>query len=120
MNWLVPLVALSFVPFLWKAVEYALIGSHLPAAAFVVLASLTAAGIAAGGVWRRRAVRTWCAAMILWGAARLGLEALIIAADLNEAHLLAQLSVMFNVVSVAYILAGIALWRWARPRYHAA
>lgn len=113
-SWLVPAVVLTFLPFLWKAVEYALIGSYIPLSAFLVLASINAAGVYVGGAWLRRAIRIWCAAMVMWGFARIILEVLIVAADLSEAHLRAQLNVMFNAVSIGYVLAGIALWRRAQ------
>lgn len=112
-DWLVPAVVLTLLPFLWKAVEYALLGSYIPLGAFLVLASINAAGIYCGGSWLRRAIRTWCAAMIMWGLARIILEVLIVATDLSEAHLQSQVNVIFNALSMGYIMAGIAIWRRA-------
>lgn len=110
--WIVPaILAATLPPFLWKAVGYALLGSMLPLATFVVLASIIGAGLYVGGSWRRGALRAWGAAAILWGTVRLVLQVLIVAADLSEAHLQSQVNVMSSLLSVGYIVAGAALWR---------
>ena len=110
--WMVPaILAATLLPFLWKAGGYALLGSMLPLGTFVVLASIVGVGLFVGGSWRRGALRTWAAAAILWGAARLVLQTLIVAADLSEAHLQSQVNVMSSLLSVGYIVAGVVLWR---------
>lgn len=110
--WVVPAILwATLLPFLWKAAGYATLGSMVPLGAFVVLAAIIGVGLYVGGPWRRRALRTWCAAAIVWGVARLVLQVLVVATDLSEAHLRSQLNVMSSLLSVGYIVAGVALWR---------
>lgn len=111
-SWIVPaILTATLLPFLWKAVSYALLGSNLPLATFAALALIVGVGLRVGGSWRRRALRVWSAAAILWGAARLVLLVSFVAADLSEAHLRSQVNLMSILLSVAYVVAGVMLWR---------
>lgn len=111
-SWIVPVIlTATLLPFLWKAVSYALLGSNLPLATFAALALIVGIGLRVGDSWKRRALRAWSAAAILWGVARLVLMVSFVAADLSEAHLQAQVNMMSILLSMAYVVAGVMLWR---------
>lgn len=110
-TWAAPLLVATFLPFVWRAVHYATLGSWLPVGVLLATGAAVGAGAAGGGRWWRRAVRGWGALLVLWGVARLVLLVLFVAADLSEAHLRAQLNPVFMGVSVAYLAAGVLLWR---------
>ncbi len=72
-------LVLTFLPFVWKAGTYALIGSYVPLFVLLFLGAIAAAGLALGRSWAKWGVRIWCAAMIGWGVMRLLLLVLVIA-----------------------------------------
>lgn len=108
-------VAASLLPFAYRAGEYALVGSIVPLLVLVAATFVLAGGWALDGAWERRAVRLWTAGMVLWGVARLGLLAVVKLADPPGlgAQMHADLDVTFALVSTAYVVAGILLWRGA-------
>ena len=105
------MLILTFLPFLWKAGGYALLGSYLPLVVFLLFATIVAAGLSAGPAWARRVVRTWCVAMVVWAMTRLVVILMVRVADLNDAHLRSQLNVPFVLASLVYIAVGIVLYR---------
>ena len=110
-RWVWVAVIVAIAPLLWRAVIYAGLGSLTPLVAFLMLGGLLVSAAAVGGSWPRRAIRVWCAAMILWGTARIVLQVMVVAVGLNEAHLQSQMTVGFGVVSAAYGAAGIMIWK---------
>lgn len=107
------IVALSFVPFAVKAVDYLLIGSLVPLLVLVLLAVLVAVGWRFGGAAQRRALRTWAVAMVLWALARLGLLAMFELTGITEAAIEASFGTGYVLVSLAFLALGVTFYRAA-------
>ncbi len=106
-------VALSFVPFLVKAIDYLLIGAYVPIAVFATLAVLVARGFWRGNASRRRAIRVWAVAIILWALARLGILVLFALTSVSEAAIEASFNLGFVLVSLAFLVLGFQFFRAA-------
>ncbi len=106
---------LSVLPLLPRAVAYLRLGSYLPAMAFALLALPALWGMMSDHRLALPAVRAWCAAMIVWGSARLLLFGATAVTDLSdEAHVMSQMTPLFAAISVVYLLTGLLTWRNAR------
>ena len=108
------LILLSFVPFLVKAVDYAMLGSFVPLVVFSVFGVIVGLGVRAGLKAERLAVKIWASALILWGTVRLGLMGLFKTVDIGEAHPANQVTAWYAVLSLAHLLLGIYLYRGNR------
>lgn len=111
------LLALSLIPFAFKALGYALIDSMTPLAVFVLFLLLLTWGLfKAGPRGRAFAIGFWSVSMLLWGVARLALLVLHLAVGVPQVHISSQFTPMYLVISSAYIVLGVALFRERRPR----
>lgn len=110
------ILILSFVPFLIKSVSYLVIGGYTPAIVFCVLAALVIWGVRHGGVARRRAIRTWAVAIVLWAVARFTVYIMFALTSVSEAAIEAHLTPGYLVVSAASLAIGVYLFRTAATR----
>ena len=108
-------LVLSFVPLLVKAVFYASIGGFVPIAVLVVFGGYVWWSIRKGGRAEKRGFRSWGVAIVLWGAARLILMILFIVTPVSEAHVESQFGLWYVALSLAHIVMGVFLFRYAEP-----
>ena len=112
------ILALSLLPFMLRALDYARLGSFVPLAVWLLFAGLIVWGVTTSSLKIRGwIIRLWAASLILWSLARLALLVLHVTPGLPEAHLSDQMNVVYTLVSVSHLLLGGYLFNISRtPR----
>jgi len=109
------LLTLSILFFLFKGIQYALIGSFMPIIfiAFVVFLLLLSLKIIGGG--HHRVVKIWAGFLIFWSIMRLVLSVvLLVDNNLTEAHLREQFTLEQQLISLFVGLVGYYMFRLLR------
>ena len=112
-NWAIQrlILALSLVPFLIKALDYAWLGSFVPLLLWLLFAGLIAWGVTTSSLKTRRwIIRTWAIALVLWSLARLALLILNFTVGAPEAHIADQMTLIYSVISIIHLLLGVYLF----------
>ncbi len=104
-------LALSFVPLLVKAIDYALLGSLVPLLVLGLFVGLVTLGLCGSSKAANRAVAIWASALILWGLVRLGVIGLFAWAPVSEAHVEGQFTIGYVLISVGIAALGAYLLR---------
>ena len=107
-------IALSFVPLLVKAIDYALLGSFVPLLALGLFAGLVTLGLRGSSRAASRAVAIWALALVLWGLIRLGLMGLFTWTSVHEAHVQGQFTIGYVLISLGNAALGTYLFRSRR------
>ncbi len=107
-------VALSFIPLLVKAIDYALLGSLVPMLVLVLFVALVTLGLRGSSKAASRAIAVWASALILWGLIRLGLIGLFTWTSVHEAHVQGQFTIGYVLISLGNAALGVYLFRSRR------
>ena len=106
------LLAFSVLAWLWRGVDYALIGSIAPLVFILVILALLALGWARGGKWWSRTVRLWGLLLFLLGIARVVLAVGLTLKPSMSMHGVEALTLPYHAMSLFHLVAGAwLLWR---------
>ena len=116
-NWAIHrlVLALSLVPFVIKALDYAWLGSLVPLMLWLLFAGLIVWGVTTTNMTIRCwTIRLWALALIIWSLARFALLVLHFVLGLPEAHLADQMSLSYALISLLHLVLGGYLFRISR------
>ena len=112
-DWLFTLclsITLSF--FIYKGILYALIGSYVPLLFIFIMLALLTFSLNKSPKAFNKSVGLWSVLIILWSAVRLLLSMVNqFVKPIPEGHIDGQLGLMGILLSVAFLCAGIYIWR---------
>lgn len=98
----------SFLLFVLKGVDYALLGSYVPLIFISVILTMFYLSFSKSVKAHRRVLKFWALLLIVWASVRIGLMLyLYFDSDLTESHLREQFSLVQNIISVIMLIIGI-------------
>ena len=111
------LLALSFVPFLFKGIAYLSAESYAP----IILPYIFGVPILHAAYFRKPwlpvVVKLWAAVLMLYGLARMALGLVLQYENVGvEAQIMDQLTYGFGLTSLGYAAAGFYFWRNSKKR----
>jgi len=105
-------LGLSLIFFIYKGVLYALIGSFVPLLVILIIIGLILFSLKKSPRALIRSIGLWSALIILWSTIRLLLTIVnLFVKPVPEGHIDGQLGPMSILLSVAFLFAGIYIWK---------
>lgn len=111
------IIWLSFLYLLYNAIVYASIGSLLPITVVGTLIMLFVLGlIFKNKKLQKYGARIWALYMIIWATVRLIMPILLAFSPMvTESHIRDQFGIVQIMISIAFFIGGILLFRKAQP-----
>jgi hypothetical protein len=107
----------SLAAFIVRAGEYLLLGSVFPSVFITcVVVMIGSAYMLGGATWFRRAVKVWGGILVLYGILRILLGGMIQTGLIDSAHAVDAASIVYMILSVVYVAAGIYILRFLNAR----
>ena len=109
------LLAASLLFFLIKGIQYAVIGSYLPAVVAINALVLLGYGWFFSAKILRTGIRLWGVMLIFWSLARLFVEVSFqLTPGITETHIREQFTILQNALTLLFLFSGVYLIRKAK------
>lgn len=106
------LLGLSLLYFVYKGLVYFFLGSYIPLLVIALILGLLFYGLKKSPAAFRRTIGFWCVLLLLWSSVRLLLGIVNqFVKPIPEAHVSGQLGITGTILSLAFLVTAVVLWR---------